>query len=273
MRNDRLLDNAWLDLSSRVHVPEGGYDPRDFEDFVLSPNYAEDQTLYVSYTPAENDRILRVSRITVPSGEEEILLDINFADGPGEYPYLGGDLALDPEGLLYICVSRGYSSESQLTKFPPAQDLAQWDGKILRIDVSGASGNQPYTIPSTNPFVDTEGVRPEIWAYGLATPRIAIDEQGHMFVVDSLPFRNSVGRVEINVTHVASGGGSNFGWPFFSGVRESDPFKPAGLFETPEDVTLPLYDGRENAPLPDFAASMGFASEGGVLHCVSCGIP
>ncbi|MCB1099035.1 MAG: chitobiase/beta-hexosaminidase C-terminal domain-containing protein [Verrucomicrobiae bacterium] len=269
LREGNLMDEIWLDLSSKVHVPGGGYDPRDFEDFVVSPDFAKDQVIYVSYTPAVNNQILRISRITVPSGDETILLDLTFANrSVVGYPYLGGDMALDPDGLLYICTSKGYSADSRLTSFPAAQDPAKWDGKILRIDASSPDGELPYTIPPSNPFVNSDGALPEVWAYGFSRPRIAIDEAGQMFIIDALRPNTNGAREEINVLQIATGGGRNFGWPFFDGRRKVDPFRPEGLFEAPDNVVLPLYDGYEDAPVPDFGATTGFA-RGGVLYTAS----
>ena len=47
------------------------------------------------------------------------------------------------------------------------QNIDDLRGKILRIDVSG---DLPYTIPADNPFVATQGYRPEIWLLGFRNP-------------------------------------------------------------------------------------------------------
>ena len=56
------------------------------------------------------------------------------------------------------------------------QNLGSLLGSVIRIDVSEASAVSPYAIPHDNPFVDVEGARPEIWAYGFRNPwRMAFD--------------------------------------------------------------------------------------------------
>ncbi|GIT30942.1 MAG: hypothetical protein Ct9H300mP1_29880 [Planctomycetaceae bacterium] len=50
------------------------------------------------------------------------------------------------------------------------QDLTNLSGAILRIDVDHPGEKLPYTVPRDNPFLQTKGARPEIWAYGLRQP-------------------------------------------------------------------------------------------------------
>ena len=43
-------------------------------------------------------------------------------------------------------------------------------GKILRIDPTAPTGDQPYAIPAGNPFADGSGGAPEVWLYGVRNP-------------------------------------------------------------------------------------------------------
>lgn len=51
-----------------------------------------------------------------------------------------------------------------------AQSLGTLRGKIIRIDVRGASSEQPYRVPDDNPWIGDPKARPEIWALGLRNP-------------------------------------------------------------------------------------------------------
>ena len=118
-----------------------------------------------------------------------------------------------------------------------AQDLGSLLGKILRIDVDG---DEPYAIPSDNPFVGQEGAREEVWAYGFRNPfRFSFDRAGGRL------FAGDVGdRRQEEIDIVERGG--NYGWNRLEGdlcfppeVTECDR---EGL--TAPILTYPRTDGR-----------------------------
>src|SRR6185369_13454953 len=88
-------------------------------------------------------------------------------------------------------------------------------GKILRIDVNGASDiGQNYLIPPDNPFVTGAG-RPEIFAYGFRNPyRLSFDisESGktRLFVGD-------VGQATVEEVDIVEAG-KNYGWSIREGT-------------------------------------------------------
>ncbi|WP_217619408.1 sorbosone dehydrogenase family protein, partial [Achromobacter sp. GbtcB20] len=86
-------------------------------------------------------------------------------------------------------------------------------GKLLRVDVRGASVGQPYTIPHSNPYLNQPGRRPEIWAFGLRNPwRFAFDGE-QLYIAD-------VGQNEREEIDIASllQGGLNYGWDSMVGT-------------------------------------------------------
>lgn len=62
--------------------------------------------------------------------------------------YNGGQLSFGPDGYLYLSLRDGGESEN-------AQDLSNFLGSILRLDVSNPTTDLPYTIPPDNPFLET----------------------------------------------------------------------------------------------------------------------
>jgi glucose/arabinose dehydrogenase len=122
------------------------------------------------------------------------------------------------------------------------QNLETLLGKILRIDVRGATAARPYRVPADNPFAGRgEGVRGEIWAYGLRNPwRIAFDrENGDLWCGD-------VGQDRIEeVDRIVRGG--NYGWNLMEG---DEVFGGAELTaEQRADLVAPIatYPRREGA--------------------------
>jgi hypothetical protein len=74
-------------------------------------------------------------------------------------------------------------------------------------------------VPADNPFVGQEGVRPEIWAYGLRNPwRFWIDHPtGALFVGDA-----GNARMEEIDRLTPEQKGANLGWPCFEGTLRFD---------------------------------------------------
>ena len=153
----------------------------------LDPQFEEFPFLYVYYRTisehayGENTPGLtaRVSRFRVESGRaiRDSELTILEAVQPKTYHY-GGAIRFGADGMLYVGV--GYN-----TSHGKAQRLDTLRGKILRIDVRGATPEQPYRIPPDNPFVNNPDALPEIWAYGLRNPwRMAFAPDGRLFVAD-----------------------------------------------------------------------------------------
>src|SRR5690606_21390713 len=114
-----------------------------------------------------------------------------------------------------------------------AQYLNEFLGKILRIDVDHPDGQQPYSLPVDNPFVNIPNLKTEIWAYGLRNPwRFTIDEvDGNIWIAD-------VGQAsleEINKQPV-SAGGINYGWRCYEGTQ---PFNTSNC-PAASELTFPI---------------------------------
>jgi glucose/arabinose dehydrogenase len=141
----------------------------------------------------------------------------------------GGNLVFGPDGYLYVGLGDGGSAGDPEDR---AQDLGTLLGKMLRIDPR-PTGGRPYGIPSDNPFVDRDGARPEIWAFGLRNPwRYSFDrETGDLWIGDV----GQSSREEIDLQPASSRGGENYGWNGFEG---SLPYQQP----LPKDTVGPVYD-------------------------------
>ncbi len=181
--------------------------------------------------------------------EEELLL---FVEQP--FPnHDGGQLAFGPDGYLYVGLGDGGAANDPLAA---GQDLTTHLAKILRIDVDGGS---PYAVPADNPFVDVEGARPEVWAYGLRNPwRFSFDsETGDLWIGD-------VGQnlwEEVDFLPADHGGGANFGWRRWEGSHAFDPDLELG----PTPHVPPIFEYPHGAPHHDCSVTGGFVYRGDAI--------
>ena len=141
--------------------------------------------LYVYYSAA-NPRRSVVSRFTISSDNPSADPDSEMVILEVEQPYAnhnGGQLAFGPDGYLYIGLGDGGAAGDPLGN---GQNTSTLLGAILRIDVSEATFDHPYTIPPDNPFFADGAARGEIWAYGLRNPwRFAFDrDTGELWAGD-----------------------------------------------------------------------------------------
>src|SRR5436309_2435105 len=129
-----------------------------------------------------------------------------------------------------------------------AQNLGELLGKILRIDVDGAS---PYAIPATNPFRNTSGARPQICAYSLLNPwRFIFDRRTwDLFIADVC--QNHI--EEVNFQSAASAGGENYGWRRMEGTLCYDPSSGCN-------------DGTLTLPILEYDHSQGCSITGGYRY-------
>lgn len=209
---NQLLESAFLDIRDRVRA--GG--ERGLLSIAFHPDYASNGYFFVNYTDLSSDTV--VSRFQVSSdpdvataGSEEVY----FQAVQPRTNHNGGQLQFGPDGYLYIGMGDGGGAGD-----PPnlSQDLGSPLGKMLRVDVNGPA---PAVAPDSNPFLETPGARPEIWAYGVRNPwRFSFDRlTGDMFIAD-------VGQgalEEISFQPAASTGGENYGWRLMEGTRCFNP--------------------------------------------------
>jgi glucose/arabinose dehydrogenase len=173
---------------------------------------------YVYYV--NNSGHLVIARYQVSAGNadladastEQIVLTVNH---PGQSNHNGGQLAFGPnDGYLYAGTGDGGGGGDVPNN---AQTTNVLLGKLLRIDVETGTPTT-YTVPATNPYTQTVGYRPEIWALGLRNPwRFSFDRQtGDLYIGD-------VGQdtwEEVDYQPAANAGGMNYGWRCKEGTHD-----------------------------------------------------
>ncbi len=202
----QLLAEPFLDLSGRVDF--GG--EKGLLGLVFHPSYAANGRFFVNYTHLDGGDLKTAIAEYVRSasdpnradpGSETVLLEFDQPFGN----HNAGMLAFGNDGFLYIATGDGGSGGDPQGN---GQNRSTLLGKILRIDVDHGD---PYSVPSDNPFVGEQGVRDEIWAYGLRNPwRFSFDSgTGRLFAGD-------VGQSSWEEMDLVVKGG-NYGWNVMEG--------------------------------------------------------
>ena len=184
-----------------ANVPEVAYGGQGgFGDVALHPDYADNDTIYLSYAEAGDggQRGAAVVRaiLDLDAGElrdlEVIWRQVPKVRGQNHY---GHRLLFDEAGYLFI-------SSGERAKFDPSQDMSSNLGKIVRLRDDGS-------IPEDNPFARVGGVTAQVWTLGHRNPLgIAFDTEGQLWNVEMGPS----GGDELN--RVVRG--SNYGYPIVS---------------------------------------------------------
>jgi len=157
----------------------------------VSPSFSSDGLVYVFYTTAGDNRIVRGKITGNTIGDfQPILTGIKRNKF-----HNGGRLRFSPDGK-YLFASTGDAQNGD-----NAQNKNSLNGKVLRILPDGK-------IPSDNPFGNA------VWSYGHRNPQgLAFDSAGNLWEQE---FGNSI-MDELNVIQK----GGNYGWPGCEGTSGS----------------------------------------------------
>ena len=220
IRRDTLLATPFLNLTGKI--ASGG--EQGLLSIAFHPQYAANGRFYVYFTDPNGD--LRIVRYLVSAADANVA-DSLSADTvlavphPLQSNHNGGQLQFGPDGKLYAGLGDGGGGGDPDTN---AQNKHRLLGKLLRLDVDGASG---YTIPADNPFATDTSARPEIWAYGLRNPwRFSFDRlMGDLYIGDV--GQGDWEEVDYAPTNAGRGRGVNYGWNVMEGKHCYPPGTPS----------------------------------------------
>ena len=230
VRDGQLVERPFLDISGMIRA--GGEQGLLGLSFLPS---GENGRFFVYYTASDGQQVV-ASYDTNPDDRDVAAPGtattwLRMRDQFGNHN--GGSLVFGPDGYLYIGTGDGGGAGDPLDS---GRHLDTLLAKVLRIDVSEPpSEDDPvYRVPSDNPFVSTDGARPEIWHTGLRNPwRIRFDRAtGDLWIADV----GQGDREEIDVSR-AGVGGLDFGWNIMEG---STCYRDGGDDCATPELTLPV---------------------------------
>ena len=249
IENGQQRPTPLLDISDLLpaEVFQGVYTERGLLSIAFHPDFANNGYLFVHHSDVNGDSVVaryRVNRFNANMVDMSSRVELLFVEQPW-YDHNGGNLAFGPDGYLYI----GFGDGGNVNEPDyDAQDPQSMLGKLLRIDVDSG---EPYAIPPDNPFVDTPGVLPEIWALGLRNPwRYSFDSAtGDLYLADVGQWEIE----EIDFQPADSPGGENYGWSGWEGTKRHQ-----------EDVTPEL--GTLVFPIWEYRHDAGCSITGGYVY-------
>ena len=195
----------WLDSEGRLSLPIAGV-PAVYGrgqggllDVALSPQFASDRLIYLSYAEADDGG----ERAGTAVGRGRLAADMRtlenfqviFRQQPklSEGIHFGSRLAFDGQGHLFVSLGENNQRAT-------AQELDKLQGKLVRLNADGS-------VPKDNPFVGKPRARAEIWSYGHRNPQgLALNPwSGQLWLHEHGPR----GGDELNLPQK----GLNYGWP------------------------------------------------------------
>lgn len=208
-------------MTTALTISVTNVDERGLLSIALHPLFASgSRFLYAWYCIGD---LLRLSEWAVNvdlsvNPAERIVLEVLHNQAAN---HNGGWIGFQPgatDGLIYLSIGDGGGGNDQ---FGHAQNGNSLLGKILRINPRpGANpATQPYTIPSTNPFVNDPNVRDEIIVIGVRNPfRAGFDRAnpGNLYIADvGQNAWEELSRIQIAGDGTVSP--TNLAWPIFEG--------------------------------------------------------
>ena len=166
-------------------------------DVVLDPGFAENNTLYLSYSEPDGLFSARTSVAKARlSGSRLEAVEVIFRQTPSTSGGRHFGSRIVPDGKGHLFITTGDRGDR-----PEAQNPNSHIGKVIRIRDDGS-------VPADNPFVGG-GALPETWSIGHRNAQgAALDADGFLWTVS----HGAAGGDEVN----RPAPGLNYGWPVIS---------------------------------------------------------
>ncbi|MGP4027850.1 PQQ-dependent sugar dehydrogenase [Actinomadura sp. 3N407] len=171
-----------------------------------SPNYAGDKLIYLYFTAASDNRVVRATY----DGGDLGALDPIITGIPKGSNHNGGRIQFGPDKMLYVAT--GETGDTGLS-----QDKDSLGGKILRVTPDGSPA-------PGNPFGN------RLWTYGHRNVQgLAWDDEGRLYATEFGQNRFD----EINLIEK----GENYGWPEVEGTGDREEFTNPLLTWTTDEAS------------------------------------
>ena len=204
----RIVRNGVLDPKPIAGVPEVlDLRLKGLNDLALHPRFAENRLIYFTYykpKPGEKDVATAVLARGRWDGGATLtdVRDLFVADAWCATPS-ASRIVFDRDGKVFMTVGVPIRGRPGTAQPDDSQVGSNHAGKVMRLNDDGS-------VPPDNPFVNTPGYRPEIYALGIRNILgLAIHPQtGELWENENGP----MGGDEINIIKA----GRNYGWPIVS---------------------------------------------------------
>lgn len=195
-------------------------------DVVLSPDFATDSMIYLSYAEAAEDGKQAGTAVARGRLQGNALVDVKriYQQQPklSTGAHFGSRLVFDGNGHLFI-------TQGENNQRATSQELTKLQGKLLRINPDGS-------IPADNPFVGRDDARPEIFSYGHRNMQgAALNPRTKVLWTSEHGPR---GGDELNIPQA----GKNYGWPIITyGINYSGLKIPEAVGSSKEGMEQPIH--------------------------------
>lgn len=251
--------NTFLDIRNDVNFSSG--QELGLLGLAFHPNYIQNGYFYIYYTGEDNGTpSIIVERVTVNANNPNLanassrVKLFEFVKNVDRSNHNGGCIIFGPDGFLYISIGDGGGAGDPADN---GQNINTPFGKILRIDVDVDGNNAvdndgilpdgQYELPSSNPFINQNGLN-EIYAWGIRnTWKMNFDEQTNRL------WGGDVGQNNLEEINIITAG--NFGWNRFEGNDIYDSNTP-----DPGNTIFPVYQYSHNQG--DFSVTGGYVYRG-----------